>query len=200
MPACRRLRPNDLPHSTVDLAKALLGLVLVHDENGTRVAGKIVETEAYVLKDPASHAFRGPSARNASMFLTPFHAYIYKIYGTSFCFNVTSEPASAGAAVLVRALEPLEGIEVMVRRRRTRSLRDLCRGPGRLCEALNIDRRLDGIDLIASRELWLGDAGLAAVKIRKSKRIGITKAADRHLRFYESGNPFVSGPRRITPP
>jgi len=195
--AYRRLRRNTLPENTVELAKALIGLVLVHDQHGTRVAGKIVETEAYVLKDPASHAYRGKSARNASMFLAPFHAYIYKIYGTAFCFNVTSELETRGAAVLVRALEPLEGIEQMMARRHMTSLRDLCRGPGRVCEALAVDWRYDGVDLIRDPALWLADAGYAKARVRKTKRIGITKAAHRHLRFYASGSEFVSGPRQV---
>jgi DNA-3-methyladenine glycosylase len=177
----------------------LIGLVLVRDEDGRRVAGKIVETEAYVLRDPASHAYRGKSRRNASMFLAPFHAYIYKIYGTSFCFNVSGEDEAVGAAVLVRALEPIDGIATMVQRRGTQAVRDLCRGPGRLCAALAMDRRLDGIDLLRSRELWLADAGFAGLRIGKSKRIGIVKAANRHLRFYEIGSPFISGPRRLSP-
>ena len=193
----RPVKRDRLPKETIALAKALIGLVLVHDER-TRVAGKIVEAEAYVLKDPASHAYRGKSARNASMFLSPFHAYIYKIYGTSFCFNVSSEGEEEGAAVLVRALEPLEGIPIMMKRRGAQSMRELCRGPGRLCQALGIDQRLDGIDLLGRRKLWLGDAGFGDVQIRKSKRIGITKAAHRHLRFYEIGSPFVSGPRHLS--
>ena len=197
MAAYRRLHKNALPKDTIELAKALIGRVLVHDQDGSRVAGRIVETEAYVLQDPASHAYGGQSARNASMFLAPFHAYIYKIYGTSFCFNVTSEAETKGAAVLVRALEPLEGIDTMIRRRRTTSLRDLCRGPGRLCQALDLDRRYDGVDLIRGSELWLAEGSYAEGRVRKSRRIGITKAAHRHLRFYEPGNAFVSGPRHM---
>lgn len=138
------------------------------------------------------------------MFLGPFHAYVYKIYGTSFCVNVTSESAGEGAAVLVRALEPLEGLAVMEQRRGTTRMRDLARGPGRLCQALNVDLALDGIDLLRDKRLWLacplrggetdGGRGLGT-----SKRIGITKAAERLLRFYERDNPFVSGPKALSP-
>ena len=199
MRAYRRLQRAELPTQTVELAQALIGLVVVHDENDARVAGKIVETEAYVLRDPASHAFRGKSARNASMFLAPFHAYVYKIYGTSFCLNVTSEEEMEGAAVLVRALEPLQGIDLMAQRRKTNAIRDLCRGPGRLCKALNIDRSLDGIDLISNADLWLARTGSSSPHVRKSKRIGITKAAQRHLRFYEADSSFISGPRHLSP-
>jgi DNA-3-methyladenine glycosylase len=155
VPRYRRLRSGELPTGTVELAKALIGYVLVRDCPDGRTAGRIVETEAYVLDDPASHAYRGPSRRNASMFLSPFHAYVYKIYGTSFCVNVTSETKGEGAAVLIRALEPLEGLALMEERRRTTRVRDLCRGPGRLCEALSIDLSVDGTDLLSESPLWL---------------------------------------------
>jgi DNA-3-methyladenine glycosylase len=173
--------------------------VLVRDCPDGRTAGRIVETEAYVLDDPASHAYRGPSKRNASMFLGPFHAYVYKIYGTSFCVNVTSETTGEGAAVLVRALEPLEGLGFMEARRGTTRVRDLARGPGRLCQALSIDMELDGVDLLADERLWLAATPPTSVRVGKSRRIGITKAAERLLRFYEKGNPFVSGPKSLSP-
>lgn len=197
MPRYRRLEADELPAATIDLAKALIGCVLVRDCPDGRTAGRIVETEAYVRDDPASHAYRGPSTRNASMFLGPFHAYVYKIYGTSFCVNVTSEPAGEGAAVLVRALEPLEGLALMETRRGTTRMRDLARGPGRLCQALEIDLALDGVELLRDRQLWLAAGARQAVGT--SKRIGITKAAERLLRFYEKGNPFVSGPKALSP-
>lgn len=195
----RRLRAGELPAATIDLARALIGCVLVRDCPDGRTAGRIVETEAYVLDDPASHAFRGLSKRNASMFLAPFHAYVYKIYGTSFCVNVTTETKGEGAAVLVRALEPLEGLGFMEARRGTTRVRDLARGPGRLCEALSIDLDLDGINLLEDDRLWLAAAPASATRVGKSRRIGITKAAERMLRFYEKGNPFVSGPKSLSP-
>ncbi len=131
------------------------------------------------------------------MFLEPLRAYVYRIYGTSWCFNITSEPAGIGAAVLVRALEPLEGIELMERRRGTSLRRDLCRGPGRLCMALGIDAALDG-----SRFETAGPLDLAFTRpapIGCSVRIGISKAADRPLRFYLAGSPYLSGPRSLSP-
>ena len=194
----RRLRARELPSATIVLAKALIGAVLVRDCPDGRTAGRIVETEAYVLDDPASHAYSGPSKRNASMFLAPFHAYVYKIYGTSFCVNVTSETIGEGAAVLVRALEPLEGLRLMEVRRGTTRTRDLCRGPGRLCQALGIDVDLDGVSLLDDKGLWLAAAPATDARIGKSRRIGITKAAERVLRFYERGNPFVSGPKSLS--
>ncbi len=136
------------------------------------------------------------------MFLGPFHAYVYKIYGTSFCVNVTSETAGEGAAVLVRALEPLEGLALMEQRRGTTRVRDLARGPGRLCQALDIDLELDGVALLDDGRLWLAAplsaADAAKARIGTSKRIGITKAAERLLRFYERANPFVSGPKWLS--
>lgn len=191
--------PNALPTTTVALAKALIGRVLVRETAEGVTSGKIVEVEAYLGDaDPASHSYRGQTPRNASMFLAPFHAYVYRIYGTSFCVNVSSEAAGKGEAVLLRALEPLEGLPLMMRRRNSEKLRDLCRGPGRLCSAMDIDRSLDGTDLLAGKELWIA-AGAPAGRVKKSTRIGITKAADRHLRFYEAGSPFVSGPRYLSP-
>jgi len=194
----RRLRSNELPPGTVDLAKALIGRILVRDSQQGRCAGRIVETEAYVLGDPASHAYRGKSRRNASMFLAPHRAYVYKIYGTSFCVNVTSEREDEGAAVLVRALEPVAGLEFMEARRGTARVTDLCRGPGRLCQALAIDTELDGVDLLRSRKLWIAAPASDPRRIGISRRIGITKASRRRLRFFERGNPFVSGPKHLS--
>ncbi len=164
MPRYRRLRAAELPFATVDLARALIGCALVRDCPDGRSSGRIVETEAYVLDDPASHAFGGMRNRNASMFLPPFHSYVYKIYGTSFCVNVSSEQRGQGAAVLIRALEPLEGLELMEARRGTRRLLDLARGPGRLCHALGIDLELDGINLLSRGPLWLA-AGTPAERL-----------------------------------
>jgi DNA-3-methyladenine glycosylase len=194
-----RLQPEILPIETRALAQALLGCILVRDSAQGVTAGRIVETEAYLPGDPACHAFRGKSARNATLFGPPHRAYVYQIYGTSFCFNLSSEPNGEGAGVLVRALEPLEGLELMRRRRATQSERDLCRGPGRLCQALEIDRSLDGIDLYTHPHLWLAEGGARAMRVRCSARIGVTQAAERKLRFYAAGSPFVSGAARLNP-
>lgn len=198
MPVYRRLTAADLPVETKALARALIGCVLVRDHESGRTAGRIVETEAYIPGDPASHAFGGETQRNRSMFFGPFHAYVYLIYGTSLCVNVTSEEAGFGAAVLLRALEPLEGLRLMEARRRTSRMLDFARGPGRLCQAMAIGRELDGVHMLESGELWLA-AGTLKARVGKSTRIGITKAARRSLRFYERGNPFVSGPRALSP-
>jgi len=207
MPALRirRLRRIELPIDTIALARYLIGKTLVHDPDGKdgpdgrggRMSGRIVETEAYVVGDAAGHAFRGQTPRNRSLFLRCGHAYVYFTYGSSWMLNVSSETPGIGAGVLLRAIEPLEGIASMERHRGTTRLLDLARGPGRLAAALQIDKRQDGVDLCARGPLWLGSAVKPAGTIGESVRIGITREVDRLLRFYERGNPFVSGPKRL---
>ena len=194
-----RLRPDRLPVETRALARALLGCVLVRDTDEGRTAGRIVETEAYLTDDPACHAYRGKTARNATLFGPPHRAYVYQIYGASYCFNLSSEIDGEGAGVLVRALEPVEGVPLMQLRRATEHARDLCRGPGRLCRALAIDRSLDGIDLFTHPQLWLAENGRSPLQVRRSTRIGVTRAPERRLRFYAAGNPYVSGAARLNP-
>jgi DNA-3-methyladenine glycosylase len=197
--ALRRLRRSELPIDTVELARFLIGTVLVHDGPDGRVSGRIVETEAYPLGDPASHAYRGRTRRNGAMFLERGLAYVYLIYGTSVCMNVTSEEYGTGAGILVRSLEPLDGIADMERRRGTNSLRDLARGPGRLTQALGIALSDDGADLCAPGPLWLARRAGPDSDVGASVRIGLTRAAADVLRFYERSNPFVSGVRRLSP-
>jgi DNA-3-methyladenine glycosylase len=189
----RRLRRDELPIDARELARFLIGKTLVHDFPQGRTSGRIVETEAYVVGDAAGHAFVGQTARNRSLFLQRGHAYVYFSYGMHWCFNVSAETAGAGAGVLVRALEPLEGIDLMRARRGTDRIVDLARGPGRLALALGIDRRFDGVDLCGDGALWLGSAQRPEGRIGRSVRIGITKEAHRLLRFYERGSVFVSG-------
>jgi len=196
----RRLRRAELPTDTVALARFLIGRVVVHDLPAGRLSGRIVETEAYPPGDPAGHHFRGPTPRIRSMYLAPGHAYIFFNYGAHFMLNVVSERAGIAAAILIRALEPLEGIELMQRHRKTTRLLDLTRGPGRLAAAFQINRRHDGLDLCAPGSLWLGETSHPIGPIGKTVRIGITRAADQLLRFYERGNPFVSGPKRFLLP
>lgn len=193
----RRLRRAELPADTVELARFLIGKLVVHETPEGRTSGRIVETEAYVVGDAACHAFRGPTPRNRALFLERGHAYVYFIYGTSYMLNVSSESRGIGAGVLLRALEPLEGIALMEQRRGTTRLFDLTRGPGRLARALGIDRRQDGLDLCAPGPLWLGTAPRPANPIARSVRIGLTLEVDRVLRFYEQGNRFVSGPKTL---
>ena len=196
----RRIHRSELPEDTVKLARFLIGKVVVHDLPAGRVSGRIVETEAYPPGDPAGHHFRGPTPRIRSMYLAPGHVYVFFNYGAHFMLNVVSEPPETAAAILIRALEPLEGIEIMQRHRKTMRLLDLTRGPGRLAKALQIGRRHDGHDLCGPGPLWLGAIDQAVGPISKSVRIGITRAADKLLRFFERGNPFVSGPKRLLHP
>jgi DNA-3-methyladenine glycosylase len=187
----------ELPVETAGLARFLLGKMLLRTLAEGVAGGRIVETEAYGVGDPAGHAFRGMTPRNRALFLKRGHAYVYLAYGISFMLNVSSEMPGVGAGVLIRAIEPTHGIDIMQRNRATEKLRDLARGPGRLSAALAIDRRLDGIDLCRAGPLWLGNDGRAPGEIGQSKRIGITRAADSPLRFYVLGNSFVSGPRAL---
>lgn len=193
----RRLCRSELPAGTVELARFLIGKVVVHDLPAGRVSGRIVETEAYPPGDPAGHHFRGPTPRIRSMYLPPGHVYVFFNYGAHFMLNVVSEPARTAGAILIRALEPLEGISLMQRHRQTARLLDLTRGPGRLAKALQIDRRHDGVDLCSDAALWLGLSNHRVGRIARTVRIGISRAADRPLRFYEYGNPFVSGPKHL---
>ena len=135
--------------------------------------------------------------RNLSLFLERGHAYVYLVYGSAYMLNVSSAIAGIGAGVLIRALEPRDGIPIMQRNRDIERLRDLARGPGRLTAALRVDRWLDGLDLCQEGPLWLGRDDLDLGEIGQSIRIGIAREADRLLRFYVRGSPFVSGPRLL---
>jgi DNA-3-methyladenine glycosylase len=189
----RILHRAELPVDTAELARFLIGKRLVRTLAEGVAGGRIVETEAYGIGDPAGHAYRGITPRTRPLFLERGHAYVYLAYGVSFMLNVSGEAAGVGAGVLIRAIEPIDGVEMMQRNRGMERLRDLTRGPGRLCEALAVDRRLDGIDLCRMGPLWLGSDGQAPSEIGHSKRIGITRAADSLLRFFVRGNAFVSG-------
>ena len=195
----RRLSRRDLPTDTVELARYLIGKILVHDSAQGRTSGRIVETEAYVPGDAAGHAYIGETSRNRSLFLKRGHAYVYFIYGCWFAVNVSAETAGVGAGVLLRALVPIDGVDLMRRRRHAESLTDLARGPGRLASAMAITRALDGVDLTRPSPLWLGDDLHAAPHIGVTTRIGLSKEAHRPLRFYSRSLQhlrFISGPRR----
>jgi len=191
------LKRARMPSDTAALARYLIGKIVVRKLPEGIVSGRIVETEAYIVGDAAGHAYRGMTPRTRALFLTRGHAYVYLAYGTSYMLNVSSEKAGIGAGVLIRALEPLEGIPIIKKNRGTDRLRDLARGPGRLAAALRIDRRLDGLDLCRKGPLWLARGDRKAGKIGQSTRIGISKDADRVLRFYLADNPFVSGSRAL---
>jgi DNA-3-methyladenine glycosylase len=168
----------------------------VHDLRGRRTSGRIVETEAYPVGDAAGHAFGGKTRRNAPLYLARGHAYVYFVYGMYYCLNVSSERLGIGAGVLVRALEPFEGIDLMKKRRGIASVRDLARGPGRLTVAMAVDLRFNGVDLCKDPSLWLGvsDSEHHGV-VSATTRIGLSRERGRPWRFFERGSKFVSGAR-----
>ena len=186
-----------LPIDTAELARFLIGKLVVRAFADRLATARIVETEAYLKGDEASHSFRGGTPRNKVMFGPPGFAYVYLAYGVSFMLNVSSAEEGTGEAVLIRAAEPLTGLDAMRRYRGEVPTRDLLRGPGRLAKALDIDRSLDGIDLCTAGTLWLASDGEASGEISVSVRIGITKDAMRPLRFFRKESKFVSGPASL---
>jgi DNA-3-methyladenine glycosylase len=178
--------------SVHEVAPELVGVTLLVDGIG----GKIVEVEAYDHEDPAAHGYAGRTERNASMFGPPGHAYVYRSYGIHWCLNFVCEGEGVASAVLIRALEPTQGLEQMADRRGTDQPRLLAAGPGRLCQALGITREYDGAPL--DRPPFELHAG-SEVPIERGPRIGISKAADRPWRYVEAGSKFLSRPIRPRP-
>jgi len=188
-----RLTRRALPTSTVALARYLIGKTLVHATPRGRMSGRIVETEAYPPGDPTGYARPGLTTSNAPLFKSRGHAYVRMLYGSCFNINLAAEAEGVGAGVLIRALEPLEGLELMQRNYPTVKAGALTRGPGRLCTALGIGRELSGEDLCNSERLWL-ERGGAGPGIQLSTRIGLSRDQHRRLRFLERGSRFVSVP------
>jgi DNA-3-methyladenine glycosylase len=168
---------------TVEVARSLLGKLLVRKIGRRLLSGVIVETEAYTANDPACHAARGKTARNAPMFGEPGHAYVYFIYGNHFCLNAVTEAQGTPGAVLIRALLPVDGREAMRKRRRGVPDQNLTNGPGKLCQALQIGRAQNGSDLTRGR-LIITKYPFGKFKIGRSPRIGISRAQDRLWRFF----------------
>jgi len=199
----RILPPAFYSRDPRQVAPDLLGKLLVRREGKQLRVGRIVELEAYLgIDDPAAHAYRGPTKRNEVLFGPPGRAYVYFIYGFHYCLNLSCEPEGKAGSVLVRALEPVAGLDLMYAARnlepghgRTTELRLLTSGPGRLAEAFSITRERDnGNDVTSPRsDLQVADDGFKPEKIATTVRIGITKAADQPLRYIVAGNPFVSG-------
>ena len=202
-PLLRRFFDRD----PAEVARELLGKLLIRNEDGHILAGRVVETEAYMgVADAAAHSAAGLTKRNAVLFGPPGYAYVYFIYGNHYCLNVSCMPGGDAGGVLFRALEPVVGLGDMARHRRLElpaeprmtQLRLLTSGPGRMAEALAITRERDnGKDLTdgANSDLWLADDGFQPERVSITPRIGITKAMDEPLRFVIAGNPFVSGKR-----
>lgn len=191
-------------HRTVTIAKQLLGCYLVHAprKNAGVVAGRIVETEAYLSNDPASHAYRGKTQRNAAMFGTPGKAYVYFTYGMHYCFNVVTQPKGVAEAVLIRALKPVLGIRAMRRRRGTSDTTQLCNGPAKLVQALAITKKHNGCSLQKSVLAILTPdeffrkyrctQQIISQRIVTATRIGISQGRERKLRFYVKNSEHVS--------
>ncbi|HLX45379.1 MAG TPA: DNA-3-methyladenine glycosylase [Bryobacteraceae bacterium] len=203
-PASGSTRPSARPLSrsfylrpTIEVARALLGTVIVHG----RTSGRIVETEAYLgVGDGAAHTARGPTPRTQVIFGPPGHAYVYLIYGMYECLNLVCEPDGIAGCVLIRAVEPLEGLPLMRRRRPAASrIEDLANGPGKLTRALGIDLRQNGVDVTRGPLLVSAPPNTEPVDIAVSRRIGITKSPDLPLRFFIRGNRFVSSARSLVP-
>jgi DNA-3-methyladenine glycosylase len=190
-----------------EVARDLLGKLLIRKEAGKLMAGRVVETEAYMgVGDAAAHSAAGLTKRNAVLFGPPGYAYVYFIYGNHYCLNVSCMPDGEAGGVLFRALEPVWGLQAMSSHRglelssdaRIVQLRMLTSGPGRMAEALKVTRERDnGKDLTdpLKSDLWLSDDGFRPERVSVTPRIGITKAATEPLRFVVAGNPFVSGKR-----
>lgn len=193
--------PELFVQSTLDVARRLLGAHVVRELPDGCLVGRIVETEAYLHNDPACHAVRELpdgsaihrcTRRNATMFGPPGRAYVYFTYGNHFMFNVVTQPEGVPEAVLIRAVEPLEGIEVMMALRGVEDIRALTNGPGKLTKALAIDRAFDGHDLAQPPLRLLAGEPVPATRVVVTTRVGLTRATERPWRFYERDNPWVS--------
>ncbi len=184
---------NFYARDTVQVARSLLGKRLVRVKGMDRMEGRIVEVEAYRGgDDPASHAFRGPTFRNAPMFGEPGHAYVYFTYGNHYCLNITTQQTGTPGAVLIRAIEPVEGLHAMRRLRPRVPSLNLTNGPGKLTKALGIDKSLNEIDMTKRGPLFIAESGQTRFEVGRSARIGISHGRDRLWRFYVAGNPYVS--------
>lgn len=177
-----------------NVARHLLGCLLIRKIDGQQLVGRIVETEAYDQTDAASHSYRGITPRTSVMFGPPGFAYVYFTYGMHYCFNIVTGLEGQGSAVLIRALEPIEGTEIMAARRRQLPLERLTNGPAKLCQAFGIDKNLNGHNLAFPPLQLVTGKPIPAKSIVATTRIGITRDTHRLWRFYIKGNPFVSKP------
>ncbi len=189
----KKINNSFFPCTTKELAKKLLGKVIVRELNGEFLIGRIVEAEAYLDKnDFASHSAVGLTKRNEVMFGEAGLIYIYFTYGMHYCFNIVSGEKGKGSAVLIRAVEPLEGIEVMFENRKIKNFGDLTNGPSKFCQAFKIEKSMNGIDLKKSEKIFIADSNDYKFEIGVSRRIGIVKSSEKMLRFFIKGNKFLS--------
>ena len=179
------------------VARELLGQILVSTIGGKRAAGVIVETEAYLATgDTAAHGFKGKTRKNSSMFGPAGHAYVYPIHAR-YCFNAVTEAVDLPSAVLIRALQPICGMNLMRQRRNQSKIIDLCSGPAKLCQALGLDAAVDGLDLTRHRTVWIEAGSDAAIAVKSTVRIGVTSAQQLPLRFVIEANEYASGPKYL---
>ena len=198
----RQLKPAFFRRDVQELAKDLLGRVLLHETTAGTLGAIIVETEAYDETDPAGHSYCGQTTRNQMMFATGGTAYIYRSYGMHWCLNVAAGAAGFGAAVLIRALKPVEGLAIIRRNRQKNSAKplsdlDLCRGPGRLCQALSLGAEQNGVNMLEGSLRIVTPSGFRKPKTLATPRIGISKGVDTPWRFCILEEPYVSGPKKL---
>lgn len=180
---------------TVLVARELLGKILQHKNGSGTMSGVIVETEAYLgFEDPASHAFNGITPRNRPMFEEPGHAYVYFIYGNHYCFNVVAHIPNTAGAILIRAIEPLEGVLIMQKHRRLTNIKNITNGPGKLAQAMNITKAHNGLDL-TNGQLNIIEGASMQYEIKATPRIGIKQGTKQLFRFIIAGNCYLSNNR-----
>lgn len=191
----RIIRRGFFARPTSVVARGLLGKLLARRVGGRSLTGRIVETEAYSSDDPASHAFRGRTERNRALFGEVGRAYVYQTHGRNFCLNVVARKGKPAGGVLIRALEPLEGVGAMQMSRGKVPLRRLAGGPGNLTRAMRIDKRLYGADLTKEGPLFIAADGAPRPTVRRTPRIGVVAARGKRQRFVVADSPFVTRPR-----
>jgi DNA-3-methyladenine glycosylase len=187
----RLITPSFYSQDTITVARELIGKILASNRSGERISGRIVETEAYLgALDEASHSYNGRTERNKAMFGPPGTLYVYFTYGMHYCMNVVTAAAGTAEAVLIRAVEPLEGIDEMSERRGVSDTRNLCSGPAKLVQAFGVTKADNGLILQPESGLWIEEG--ERMKIVSGPRVGISRAVEAPLRFWAAGNPYIS--------
>jgi DNA-3-methyladenine glycosylase len=190
----KKLSRNFYLRDTVAVAKDLLGKYLIYNRNGNTLVGMIVEVEAYRENDLASHSSSGKTERNSAMFMQGGHLYVYLTYGIHYCANIVTEKENYGSAVLIRGVEPVEGIEVMKENRKISDINNLTSGPAKFCQAFGITTQQNKLDLTLDT-IFCIESNVKNIQINRSSRIGITKATEKLWRFFIKDNKYVSKKR-----